>query len=152
MVPGSDIVSELTRFVWDTVLGLGAEEAPPSTVEGDFVTSVDISGAWEGTVSISFPARLARRVAAAMLACNEDETTPSEIRDVVGELANMVGGNMKGVLPGPSKLSLPRVEHMPEGLPSSESTHCFECAGHRFSVTVSERARRATSSTPTQAS
>lgn len=138
MVPGNEIVSELTRLIWDTVVGLSAEDAPASEVTGDYVTSVDITGAWEGTVSISFPARLAGQVAAAMLACSVDQTTPTEIRDAVGELANMVGGNVKSLLPGPSRLSLPRVEHLPGGLPTNGASMCFQCAGQTFRVTVTE--------------
>ena len=33
----------------------------------------------------------------------------SEVVDALGEIANMVGGNVKSMLPGPSTLSLPSV-------------------------------------------
>ena len=40
-----------------------------------------------------------------------DQCLAIEVRDVdaVGELANMVGGSLKGLVPGPSRLSLPTV-------------------------------------------
>jgi hypothetical protein len=37
-----------------------------------------------------------------------------EIADALGELANVVGGNVKAVLPGPSTLGLPEVGAAPE--------------------------------------
>jgi hypothetical protein len=37
-----------------------------------------------------------------------------DIEDALGELANVVGGNVKAVLPGPSVLGLPEVGVAPE--------------------------------------
>jgi len=38
-----------------------------------------------------------------------DEAGPADVADAVGELVNMVGGNIKSLMPGPSVLSLPAV-------------------------------------------
>jgi len=136
-----DFIRELTQVVWNTVLGLEIEPVAPGSEDAEEITtSVDITGAWAGTISLSFSRHLGRRVAAAMLACPESETTPALVRDVVGELANVIGGNMKGVLPGPCRLSLPRVE----GAEAAGATHghdhaqrlWFDCAGQPFTVTV----------------
>jgi chemotaxis protein CheX len=145
MLLDDELVRELTIAVWNTVLGLdvaSSDESPPSLETGDEITtSVDISGAWDGTISLSFSPMYGRRLAAMMLDCAESQTTTALIRDAVGELANVVGGNVKGVLPGPSKLSLPRVE---AGMPSVAAPVTgrrvwFDCGGQRFSVTVRSR-------------
>jgi chemotaxis protein CheX len=142
MLPAEEVVTELTRLVWTTVLGLDAEQRHSLGDEGDITTSVDISGAWEGTVSIRFTRQLARHLAAAMMACGDSDPTPDEVKDVIGELTNMVGGNVKGVLPGPCRLSLPRTELDLDG--SEAGTNAtrtsFECGGQPFSVLVVERA------------
>jgi chemotaxis protein CheX len=44
-----------------------------------------------------------------MFAMSEDELSEEEIRDAVGEIVNMVGGNLKGIVEGESSLSLPCV-------------------------------------------
>jgi chemotaxis protein CheX len=44
-----------------------------------------------------------------MLQMAPDDVTQDDKRDVVAELANMVGGNFKSLLPGPVFLSLPTV-------------------------------------------
>ncbi|QCC78154.1 chemotaxis protein CheX [Nocardioides daphniae] len=46
-----------------------------------------------------------------MLGMDPDADEPSEadVVDAVGELVNMVGGNVKSLVPGPSQLSLPLV-------------------------------------------
>ena len=46
---------------------------------------------------------------AAMLAMDASEVTLTDQHDVASELVNMVGGNLKSTLPGPSYLSLPTV-------------------------------------------
>ena len=49
-----------------------------------------------------------------------------DVDDALGELANVVGGNVKAVLPGPSVLGLPEVGTAPAGRPptSAASTSC----------------------------
>ena len=49
-----------------------------------------------------------------------------DIDDALGELANVVGGNVKAVLPGPSALGLPEVGVRPRRRPRrpAASTSC----------------------------
>lgn len=141
MLPAEETVLELTQLVWTTVLGLEAEARPEGDSPPELTMSVDISGSWDGTVSLSFPKGLARRLAAAMLACAEQDASASEVQDVVGELVNMVGGNVKGMMPGPSKLSVPRIESPDAVRREDGKTHWFVCDGQSFSVTVYEGLR-----------
>ena len=140
MLPSEEVVSELTRIVWSTMLGLDAEEGHEPAEAAAFVTSVDISGAWEGTVSISFTRELAQRVTAAMLASDLADATAADVSDVMRELANVVGGNVKGLFPGPCALSIPRLEPaVAAASTGTGSRSWFECGGQPFSVTVLER-------------
>lgn len=136
-----EFIRELTQMVWTTVVGLEAyERAPGADDAEEITTSVDISGAWEGTVSLTLTAALGKHVAATMLACPEAETSQELMQDVLRELANMLGGNVKGIIPGECKLSLPRVE--PEGASGGKvvaQRMWFDCSGQPFRVTVRER-------------
>jgi chemotaxis protein CheX len=51
----------------------------------------------------------ARNVAAALLGVDLDDVTPEDVRDALGELANIIGGNVKSLMPEPAALSLPVV-------------------------------------------
>ena len=51
----------------------------------------------------------AQRAAAAFLAMDEDEVAEDDVVDVMGELANIVGGNVKSMLPSGCFVSLPHV-------------------------------------------
>jgi chemotaxis protein CheX len=52
---------------------------------------------------------LARRLAREILQIEAASTDDAGVRDVAGEVANMIGGNLKALLPEPCRLSLPRV-------------------------------------------
>jgi chemotaxis protein CheX len=72
------------------------------------------------------------------------ELTPAEVLDTWGELVNMVGGNLKGLLPPPSQLSLPDVRESatycysePETRPLNQVT--FACQGHRIRLILLSR-------------
>ncbi len=107
-----DDVEQVTRTVWmalvEQELENRGEEAP--TLSGRFLTGcVQITGEWEGAIVVSCSFALAMNTTAFMFDMEVDEVTREELQDAVGELANMVGGSLKGLVPGPSRLSLPTV-------------------------------------------
>ncbi len=71
---------------------------------------VTIHGSWTGFVGVHCSKELARRFTATVFSVDPAKTTSDDISDVLRELANIVGGNIKSVLPGPSKLSLPTAD------------------------------------------
>lgn len=111
--PREDDVRTLTREVWTTFLGA---EVPLLFIEDDsFVpdwsASVTIRGAWDGMVSLETTRAGAQHITRALLDLDSDadDLSDSDLVDAIGELVNMVGGNVKGLVPGPSRLSLPLV-------------------------------------------
>ncbi|ROP44876.1 chemotaxis protein CheX [Pseudokineococcus lusitanus] len=71
---------------------------------------VDVDGPWRGRVVVAADEVAAVRWARAMLALGpDDEVTPEDVHDVVGELANVVAGAVKGHLPPGCRLGLPVV-------------------------------------------
>ncbi len=71
--------------------------------------SVFLVGAWKGAVSIE----LSTDQAIHLTKCFNSEARPSgldeDVRDAIGELANMIGGNLKATLPRGTHLSVPSV-------------------------------------------
>ena len=70
---------------------------------------IRISGGWDSLVQVLTPRKTAIAIASNMFAMDEDQLSEAEIRDAVGEIVNMVGGNLKGIVEGESSLSLPCV-------------------------------------------
>jgi len=107
--PQLEDVAMIVEEVWSSFLG--ADEplvvGEPAELDAGWSSAVTITGAWEGMVSVELPAQLAVEVCRRMLGV--DETHDEDVADAVGELVNMIGGNVKSLMPGPSTLSLPVV-------------------------------------------
>ena len=71
--------------------------------------SVQFTGDWEGAIAVGCDAAFGAELAAAMFAMELGEVTDGEISDALGELANMIAGNVKPLLPAAASLSLPTV-------------------------------------------
>lgn len=142
MLPADGVVSELTRLVWSSMLGLEAEQRAAANVPFEVAATVDIVGAWEGTVSIALSMDVATHFAATMLGRTEASLSAVEVRDVIGELAHVMGGNVKSAMPGPSSVSMPRIAAATEPPPAdTDASYWFECEGQPFCVTVHEGPR-----------
>jgi chemotaxis protein CheX len=84
-------------------------------VANDMRAWVAITGTWEGHVLVSCSRAQARNLAAAFLDMTPDEVTAEDVADVLGELANIVGGNLKSMLPPGCTLSTPSYVDQGEG-------------------------------------
>lgn len=135
-----DDVSTITRSVWNAMLGMELTEAYGDAPTG-MTGWVEIHGAWNGMVTVSCSPAAARFAAGAMFDVAPDDTSSEDVDDALRELANMIGGNVKALLPEPCQLGLPHiVGHDPtpaacdSGTPVS--TVELDCAGERLVVTV----------------
>lgn len=131
-------IIQVTRTVWETVLGLELDRLETHPVvrggERTIAGSVRFSGAWNGALALQCPRSLARRAAATMFGVSLTEPAQSEMQDAVGELANMTGGNLKSVLPEPCRLSLPSVVEAIDSVPLIAGMEliteiAFDCGG-----------------------
>jgi chemotaxis protein CheX len=144
---------ELIETIWSVTLGLTLSEpsgsiAPPP--EHTLCGCITVSGAWGGIVTVSVSESLARRVAGSMFESPGENLTIEELHDALGEIANMTGGGVKGLLPGPSQLSLPSVISGTNVLWSSPggaviSEVKLQSAGSQVVVRVIERRKSARS-------
>ncbi|EKD42414.1 MAG: hypothetical protein ACD_73C00167G0002, partial [uncultured bacterium] len=79
-----------------------------------------------------------------MFAMDPGTAGADEIRDAIGELTNMVGGNFKSILEGSCTLSIPSViqgEHVNVSNPGCEtiSRTVFNCGDKPLSVIVQKK-------------
>lgn len=109
VVSSEDIIT-ITRDVWLSFLDLELEAVPleAALLSGPaMAAAVQISGAWEGSVRLECARAHAETVAARMFSETAGEVSGEQTRDALGELANVVSGNIKSLLPAPSALSMP---------------------------------------------
>ncbi len=107
-----DII-QIVDDIWTSMLGIDAEFAGAGgelKSEDRFLSaSVQISGDWQGAMAVLCSETLALKFTGAMLDMDPAEIDGIEMHDAIGELANIAGGNLKSLLDGHGKLSLPVV-------------------------------------------
>lgn len=138
-------IEDITRTIWTTLFDLDLElggvslPGPESTV----TSCVQIDGDWHGALVLQCPLELGRSLATAMFQ-GDSEPDVGQVRDALGELANMTGGNVKAVLPGSCRVSLPAVVvgsdyDLSIVGTSTVSAVSFICNGHPLLVTLFKR-------------
>lgn len=142
-------IEDITRTIWATLFELPLEDgvAAPLGPESTVTSCIQIDGAWHGAVVLQCPLTLARTLTAAMF---QADAAPElgEVFDALGELANMLGGNVKALLPGPSRISLPAVavgsDYQLSVVGTSTVTSlAFSCDGHPLRVTLLQQSGQA---------
>jgi chemotaxis protein CheX len=111
--PNDDDLRMIAEQVWSSYLDHdGMSPLIPVAAEkpsADVSASVSVTGAWRGHVVVRCSEAAARKAAAALLGVELEDVTPDDVTDALGELANIIGGNVKSLLPEPCALSLPHV-------------------------------------------
>ncbi|RBY76665.1 chemotaxis protein CheX [Blastococcus sp. TF02-09] len=109
-------VESVAQEAWISLVG---EEELLVPLPGEPVTDpvsswVDVVGPWTGSVVLTTGRRTAEELTRALLREHSPEVLEDEdVADAFGEIANVVGGNVKAALPGSSGLSLPDVGEAP---------------------------------------
>jgi len=137
-------ICEYTESIWKSILSLDVKPAQNGSGDSEnnyeLAGCVQITGAWNGTVTMHYPMALAKQVAAIMFDLHGEPVENELIQDALGELTNMTGGNIKSLLPEPCFLSLPAVAVTKSAMriPGSElvSKITFQCNGENFQVSL----------------
>jgi len=104
-------LNEIVQSVFMTMMGLDVSPSDePWNHNGDRLTSfVHLTGDWNGAVLFECNSRQACQFAGHILAMDPPEIVDDDVRDVLGELANMIGGNLKCGMATGVRLSMPTV-------------------------------------------
>lgn len=138
-------ICQLTATAWDTVLGLdvksNVESMSLSKYDHMVAASVQITGAWHGALVLFCPATLARRWASVMFGITSEEASDELVQDALGELANILAGGVKALIPGTCTLTLPTVADGAVFTLRIRGSYVvsevwFECEGHPFRVSL----------------
>ncbi|WP_433059321.1 chemotaxis protein CheX [Dactylosporangium sp. CS-033363] len=122
---------EIVSEVWDAYLQQ-PEATPTDSVAAEdrkaITAAVSITGAWEGHVRVLVPPTAAGDITALMLAMESGEVTDQDVTDAMGELINVIGGNIKNRGTQPAKLGLPVVATGRMLFPATRETHRLSIA------------------------
>ena len=139
--------AEINQFVadiWSTFVNMpvASTEKPFQALgKGDTLAGcVHITGEWKGALVLYLPGELGKKIAANMFGLNATEVDDQQVKDITGEITNIIAGNIKSILPSPCNISLPSVSitdydsHHPGS--QTISTVNFDCEGQPFLVTM----------------
>lgn len=138
----------MNEQIWASMFGLTLQfrESLDVAIHGTGYIGgcVQLVGAWQGAVRVDCNLHLARIAAARLQQREEACLSTEDIRDTVGELANMAAGSAKALLPQPTHISLPSVA---DGADYDLTVRkgrvllqCpFDCAGEPLVISLIER-------------
>ena len=123
--PDQALVLAAIEQVWGSMLFATANPWPsdrPAVFDSGLQAQIELRGEWNGRLVLTCDAGVANQIANAMLGLGpEDELDAFDVHDAVGEVLNVVGGSVKGALPGTSALGLPGVAEVTE-VPSRDES------------------------------
>ena len=144
-----EVIADLVSMAWQTFVGecyMEPVEPEPLLDRADIVcSSISIGGPWSATLLLFCTTELARRTTATLLGIEPDEVETADVHDIVGELANIIGGNIKGFVSdsvGEWSLSLPVVSAGMHTVPGSRLATAIEfmCDGQLLGCQIREHA------------
>lgn len=141
-------IMDATHEVFTTMVMMEPVDDYPLTVpvhhfKCSITGMVGFAGTYSGTVSIHCPIELACKITSSML-CMECDEANEDLNDAIGEIANMLGGNIKQVLSKGGldvRLSIPTVISGEEySINTLSDNDCivipFNLADHKFLVSL----------------
>ena len=140
-------LTELVGFIWLTTLEMAVEpaaDAPRAASEPVMEAQVHITGDWQGAVVLHAAPALVTKIAQRMFSLGDRTPSLDDMLDAFGEMANITGGNLKGLLSaGEAHLSLPAVVQGCDyqvSIPGSRQVarKAFSCDGLPLVVTLLE--------------
>jgi hypothetical protein len=142
-----DDIFQIAGTIWEATIGRPIEHDYTGAIGNrprSLAACIQIAGAWNGAILLDCPVEVARLAASVMFNTTPDDVTVSDQQDAIAELVNMLGGNIKALLPEPCHLSLPSVV---EGgdystrVPGTRLVNrgAFLCEGHVVSLAIVEK-------------
>lgn len=117
------LISELIDACWLDTAGVAIEPTEGEDLDNDldlYIGSVVYTkGTHQGSLSIAIPENLAKNITAKMFDTSEAEVTLDDIQDCIGEITNVLAGNLKTDFFGDNNLSKPFVSYGSSSLISS---------------------------------
>ncbi len=105
-------IEQVAGSVFAAMLGLEISEAPAAAIPDAAETltaAVFLTGTWQGAVLVQCNPQDARRFAGCFLGEPAPAEVTDDVRDVLGEIANMIAGNFKCTLRPGIRVSVPSV-------------------------------------------
>ena len=135
-------IEETIASIFETMLGIWVTpvDQEPASEATRLAASVHFTGSWSGVVILEVSPEQACALAGRLLSMETPERVDDDVRDVIGELANIIAGNLKSAIAPGATLSIPEVVDGGFSLricgATVSQTQVFESEGGTFSVSL----------------
>ena len=119
---GEAELASIVEAIWTCTLGTAdaPTQSPEVAAAGPWLRAgVGITGGWDGVVTVECSRSAAVTATSYMLALDAALVAEADVCDALGELANVVGGGVKSLLPARNRLTLPVVAAVAPGVAAS---------------------------------
>ena len=137
----SEQLTQMVDDLFNTMLSMPVNSAEKSDelAQNSMNATVVIEGDWCAQLHVFATKKFASLAACAMFGLEPAEISDEEVSDALGEVANVIGGNAKGIVDKDCSLSLPCVGGEGIGEVSANALQLsFECNGEPFHVVLVE--------------
>ncbi len=113
--PFLEHIIEATKSVFAMMAGLDIEKdkvvvSNTDKVKGDVTGVIGLSNdRLKGSIAISFPEELGKSVVANMLSMESEQISEDDLKDGIGEITNMIAGDLNNRIGSIFKMSLPNI-------------------------------------------
>jgi chemotaxis protein CheX len=137
-------IFQIAGTIWEATIGMPIDPETSGTIGNrprSMAACIQIAGAWNGAILLDCPVEVARLAASVMFSAEPGKVSMADMQDALAELVNMVGGNIKALLPETCFLSLPAVVEGGDYSARVPGTKLaarieFLCSGHVVSLTI----------------
>jgi CheY-specific phosphatase CheX len=136
-------LAQIVEAVFENMIGLEVVRCPVPWFLSDtrLIAQVQMSGAWNGAVLLECDRSLACEFTRRFLSAAQSPPCNDVVRDMLGELANMIGGNWKCSLGRGIHLSTPSVadgggSSLSSGAVEVQEQLAFQCSQGIFWVSI----------------
>jgi len=131
------MVDDLFTSMFDTSVEL--IDGPFDAAGPDsFQAAIRINGNWKAELRVIASRGLAESIAQSMYDAEIEELNEEEILDALGEIANVIGGNVKGIVDQECSLSLPCVGKLDEATRRGDISQIYRCFEDDLRVSLIE--------------
>lgn len=129
---------QIVQSAFESMLDLEVSwcAAPCFPNRGRLTAVIHLTGNWSGTVLLECSPELACQLAGCFLSIDPPAAVDDMVRDVLGELANIIGGNLKSASGQGIHLSLPAIVDGSIRVGAAGERLSFECAYGPLWITV----------------
>ena len=132
----SEDIDQMVQELFDTMLGMPATRAEPQNADvfaGGLRGKIEINGVWSAKLDVVATMKLCADVCCNMFGTDSNSLDAEDVADALGEVTNVVGGNVKGIIDQDCNLTIPEVVKFDaEEFSEDANYYWFECNGEYF--------------------